>query len=141
MKIVIDTNILISALTKDSISREIIALSGKEFYYPEVSLKEINKHESLILEKTGMDDGQFNSLFDELMKFVKNISDEEVNGNLQEANKIIGEIDSDDVVFIASALSLGGDCFIWSDDNHFQKQNRIKIYTTKEMISELFGSY
>mgnify|MGYP001584670818 CR=1 FL=1 len=141
MKIVVDTNILISALTKDSISREIIALSGKEFYYPEISFKEISKYKNLILERAGMDDEQFDCLFNELMDFVKVVSEEEVKSSLQEAKEIMGEIDPDDVIFIASALSLGLESVIWSDDGHFQKQNKIKVYTTKEIINELFGSY
>ena len=141
MKIVVDTNILISALTKDSISREIIVLSGKEFHYPEISFKEISKYKNLILERAGMDDEQFDGLFNELMEFVKVVSEEEVKSSLQEAKEIMGEIDPDDVIFIASVLSLGENCAIWSDDDHFQKQSKIRVYTTKEMISELFGSY
>jgi len=50
------------------------------------------------------------------------------------AEKIIGDIDKDDVQFIALALAFN--CPIWSDDRHFQKQNKIKVITTKEMIQE-----
>ena len=46
MKIVLDTNILISALIKDSITRKIIFESNSEFYYPETSLHELRKHKN-----------------------------------------------------------------------------------------------
>jgi len=45
----------------------------------------------------------------------------------------MGHIDENDVVFIATALAFN--CSIWSDDKHFQKQNRVKIFKTSEFFS------
>ena len=47
------------------------------------------------------------------------------------AKEIMGKIDKDDVIFIATALAKNA--VIWSDDKHFQKQKEIKIFTTKEI--------
>lgn len=44
----------------------------------------------------------------------------------------MGKIDQDDVIFIASAIAYNA--VIWTDDFHFQKQDKIKILTTKEMM-------
>ena len=40
------------------------------------------------------------------------------------------KIDKEDVIFIATALAYNAT--IWSDDTDFQKQNKIKILTTKK---------
>ena len=40
----------------------------------------------------------------------------------------IGNVDIDDVPFIATSLAFDN-CPIWSDDKHFKGQDRIKIYS------------
>jgi len=50
----------------------------------------------------------------------------------EEANEIMGNIDSDDVLFIATALAFN--CPIWSEDKHFKQQDKVKVFTTKELL-------
>lgn len=126
MKVVIDTNILMSALIKDSTTRKIIVKSNWEFYYPEVSLNEISKYRSLILQKSGMNEEEFTQLFNQLLSRIKIIPEGYTHKKLDKANKILGQIDPKDVVFIATALSIT-DSVIWSDDGHFEKQNEVKV--------------
>lgn len=136
MKIILDTNILISALIKDSITRRIIVDSEWEFYYPETSLHEIRKYKDLILKKSGLTDIEFIKLFNRLFNYIKLIPEEVINLKLEEAYKELGKIDPDDVVFLATALSLDNSV-IWSDDAHFDKQDKVKIIKTKN-IADLF---
>ncbi len=51
MKIVIDTNIIIASLLKDSVIREILTSKQAEFLVPEYAFEEIEKHLSLISKK------------------------------------------------------------------------------------------
>lgn len=44
MRLVIDTGILISALLKDSVTREILLFSLIEFLIPEYAFEEFEKH-------------------------------------------------------------------------------------------------
>ncbi len=44
MRLVIDTSILISALLKDSVTREILFFSSIDFLLPEYAFEEIEKH-------------------------------------------------------------------------------------------------
>jgi predicted nucleic acid-binding protein len=44
--------------------------------------------------------------------------------------------DIDDVPFVACALGCQGS-IIWSDDNDLKRQNRIKVYTTREVLGIL----
>lgn len=57
---------------------------------------------------------------------------EEVKSYWKEAKKIMEHVDEEDIVFIATALSLG-DAVIWSDDRHFEKQEKIEVLKTKHM--------
>ena len=50
MILVIDTNILLASLIRDSTTRKIIVESGWGFYYPEMSFHEVRKYKGLVLE-------------------------------------------------------------------------------------------
>jgi len=133
MKFVIDTNILLSALIRNSTTRKIIIKSGWSFYYPEMSFHEVKRYKELVLEKSGMDEGEYNQLLDVLLKYVTLIPDEQILKNLLEAKSAYAHIDPDDVVFIAAQLSIP-ESIIWSDDRDFDRQNKVKVLKTGEVV-------
>ena len=132
MNIVIDTNIFISALIKDSITRDLIVNSEDNLIFPEFELEEIEKHKQEILEKSGLSETEFESLLSQLLEYVTIIKTEEINNYREQALEIIGQIDENDIIFIATALAF--DALIWSDDKHFKMQDKIKTLTTEDMI-------
>ncbi len=136
MKIILDVNKIISALIKDSLSRKIIKESGLDFYFPAPSFKKIEKYKNYIIEKAGIGEEEFFVLLGRLFLYINLISKEEIAGYWNEAKSVMEKIDFEDVVFIASALCYK-DAVIWSDDKHFDKQNRIKILKTKDMMKFL----
>lgn len=137
MIIIIDVNILLSALIKDSTTRSLILTSGQDFYFPEKSMQKIRKYKQYIKEKSGLSDLEFLKLFHTLMKFIKIIPDEELLEEWDNAKRIMEHIDPEDVTFIAAALSQE-EAIIWSDDRHFEKQNAIITLKTKDVI-DLFN--
>ncbi|MBW2975864.1 PIN domain-containing protein [Candidatus Woesearchaeota archaeon] len=137
MILIIDTNILISALIRDSTTRKIIIESGWEFYYPENSFHEIRKYKNLVLEKSGMTKQEYTKLLNNLLKYITLIPEELVQPKLKEANDLLGKIDPDDAIFLASALSLGNSK-IWSDDPHLEKQSRVRTLKTKHIVKLFF---
>ena len=131
--IVIDTNIFISALIKEGLTRKILTDSKLNFLFPEFEFEELNKNKEEILKKTGINRREFYILFLRLLRYVRVIPTDVIINYREEADEIIGNIDKDDVIFIATALAFS--CFIWSNDKHFQKQNTVKVLTTKDMLS------
>lgn len=132
MKLVIDTNIFISALIKkDGLTREIIINSGHTFLFPEYEFQEIYKYKEEILKKSGYSEIEFIEATSSLLNHMRIIGYEEICNYDDEALEIMSKIDSDDKIFIATALAF--DAYIWSDDEHFKKQSRIKVLTTEEM--------
>jgi len=134
MIIIIDVNVFLSALIKDSTTRFLIINLDQEFYFPEKSLEKIRKYRSYIQKKTELSDIEFLKLFRTLLKFIKIIPNEELLDKWDEAKKIMEHIDPEDVTFIAAALNQE-DAIIWSDDKHFEKQDSIITLKTKDIIN------
>jgi len=132
MIIIIDTNIIISALIKDSVTRRIIITSGLQFYYPELSFQEMQKHKNTILQKSGISENSYNMLLNRLLEYIKLLPTENIMQKLEEAKKIMYHIDPNDVIFISSALNFEGSV-IWSNDKDFDRQKRIPHITTKDL--------
>jgi len=78
MNIVIDTNIFISALIKDGITRDLIINSQDDLLFPEFEFVEIKKHKKEILKKSGLKKEEIDILFQKLLKYVKIIQTEDI---------------------------------------------------------------
>lgn len=132
MKLVIDTNIFISALIKrEGLTRNIMLNSDNYFFFPEYEFQEIYKYKDDILKKSEYSEAEFIVAMAALLNNIHIISYEEIRSSYDEACNIMNSIDSGDTIFIATALAF--DALIWSDDQHFKKQNRIKCLTTEDM--------
>lgn len=138
MLIIVDVNVVLSALIKNSTTRELIVKSEQDFCFPELSLHKIRKYKDLILTKSGLSQTEFSILVNTLFDFIRLIPTEELMSYSEEAKRTMEHIDPEDVLFIAAALSQENGA-IWSDDKHFDKQNRITVLKTKDMV-KLFGS-
>ena len=133
MNIILDVNVILSALIRDSTTRKIMLNSGFDFYFPESSLHKIRKYKDYILEKSGLTEEEYDKLMATLFKYIRLVPTEEIEKNWNKAKKIMGHIDEEDVVFIATALSISNS-IIWSDDRHFEKQDKVKVLKTGAMI-------
>jgi predicted nucleic acid-binding protein len=135
MKIVLDTNILISALMRDSTTRRLIVELDEELLYPELGLKEIQKHKDLILQRSGLSENEFNTVLDTLFEYIGLVPNNAIQGYVERAKAFMLPIDEKDVIFLATSMALE-DTIIWSDDKHFKQQNKAKVKTTKEMLKD-----
>ena len=135
-KIILDTNVIISALIKSGITREIILKDSFEFLTPAYTLTEIYRYKKLICKKSKISFKEFDELVNKLFRYIRVLNPASYFSYLKKASKLIDDVD--DISFIATALALN--CSIWSDDKHFQKQKEIKVFTTKqikELINEI----
>ena len=132
MKILADTNRIIAALIKDSDSRNIIKNSGIVFVTIGLSKDELEKYKDHIKEKSGVTDEEFRLVFNRIMRNASVLRDDFIRPFMQEAKGIMDDIDKKDTPFIAAALATN--LPIWSDDKHFEKQNKVKIFKTKDLV-------
>ena len=136
MNIVIDANILIAALLKDSKMRELIVNSLHKLLVPEVHFQEIEEHKAELLEKSGLNEEEFDILLMKLSNYFTIAKSDSVLSFIEEAENLMGSIDKDDVPVIATSLAYKN-CPIWSDDKHFQQQKKIKVWKTEEIIKTI----
>lgn len=134
MNIIVDVNIILSALIRDSVTRKIILHSPANFYFPEASLQKIRKYQKYLLEKSHLSEEDFHFLLGKLFVSIQILTNEQILEKWNEAKEVMESIDEEDVIFIAAALYVDGS-FVWSEDKHFEKQNKVKVLKTKHMIS------
>jgi predicted nucleic acid-binding protein len=132
MKLVVDANVVISALIADSKTRELIVTLNPELLTPEVVHDEIGDHEALIVEKSGMGVERVRQFINLLFQYIETVPASEFYPYIKEAEEAVGNTDPDDVLYVACALAR--DAGVWSDDSDFDDQDLVPAFTTSEVI-------
>lgn len=142
MKLVVDTNILITYFWSNSVFRSLSTNQDLEFVSPEYALGEINKHQKEILHKAKITIEEFEKMRYDLAVCVEFIPLEEYSSFLKEAKDLIESVEKthhkellEDIDFLA--LALKEKCPVWTNDKLLRVQTKIKIYSTKEIIEAL----
>ena len=135
MRLIVDTNRIIAALIRDSSSRRILLSPKFEFISIRFGEKEVYKYKEEIITKANISAVQFEKLINTFSSKLSTLDDSSIESYMAEAKEIMGKIDTNDTPFIAAALSKN--CGIWSDDAHFQKQNKVKAWKTEELLKLL----
>ena len=136
MRIIIDSNVLFSALIKDSTTRKIILEYAGLFLFPEFIFEEMEKHKRELFRKSGMPENDFNRLLQMLLQKVVIVPNEFLKPYRTEALEIIRDIDPDDVLFMACVLAYPNS-ILWSDDKNLKTQTRVKVLNTQEIMKIL----
>lgn len=132
MTLVVDANVVISALIADSKTRELIVTLETELQTPEVVHDEIGNYEPLIVEKSGMELERVRQFIDLLFQYIETVPAGEFYPYIEEAEGAIGDTDADDVLYLACALAR--DAGMWSDDPDFDEQDLVPVFTTSAVI-------
>jgi predicted nucleic acid-binding protein len=57
----------------------------------------------------------------------------DVQTSLEDAERIMADIDPDDSIFLAAAFAVHCDG-LWTEDLHFQEQSAIRVWRTKDLL-------
>lgn len=131
MKIVLDSNILFSAIIKDSKTRRIILEYEGLFLFPQYIFEEMEEHLDELLRKSKLSKQDFNTLLSIFLRKVAIVPNEVLLPYRQRALDIVKNIDKDDVLFIACALAYS-DSVIWSNDKKLKNQKVVRVLNTDE---------
>ena len=138
MNLVVDANVIVAALIKDSTTRRLLANPALSLYSPDFLFEELTEHEAEISKKAGLDSVEFTSLLDSISKFVKVVNRAVYENYLVESADVVK--DPDDVAYLALALALSG-CGVWSHDKNFLSKSQelftkfsIKVFTTNDLV-------
>lgn len=134
MKLVVDTNILVSFFRENPVNKIISSSksSNLQLFCPEQAIEELKKNKSDILKYSGLNSKQFNEKLSELSRLLTIAPKSSFKKFESQAEKLIH---AKDIPFFALALKL--DCAIWSNEPAFKQQAHIKALSTKDII-ELF---
>ena len=133
MKLVIDANVVISALIADSKTRELIVTLDPDLLTPAFVHDEIENYEDLIVEKSGMKPDRVTQFIKLLFQYIDVVPASEFYPAIESADEAIGDTDPDDVLYLACAIAC--DAAIWSDDSDFDGQDLVETYSTIEVIN------
>lgn len=130
MNLVVDANILFSALIKNSLTARLLFDNSLDLYTPEYILEEFAKHEKEILGKTHRSREEFSEVMHMLKEIITVFPKEYYKEFMAEAEKVCP--DKDDTMYFALAMKLR--CSIWSNDKKLKEQNKIDVYSTQEIL-------
>ncbi len=132
MKIVVDTNVIFSALIAGGKTRDLILLEDLDLMIPEFFYNELKNNKKEIITKTGLTKSEFSTLLNILFEDIDVIPKDEFEDEIPHAKDMMEDVDPDDVPFVA--LALKKDTGIWSDDGHFQQQKVVSVFQTPELL-------
>lgn len=130
MEVVIDANILFSALIKNSLTSDLIFMGRLRLFSPDFMIEEFLKYESLILEKTKRTKPEVIKNLHLLKDIILIVPEEEYEKYIDSAREI--SPDAKDVLYLSLALKLK--CPIWSNDKRLKNQEAIKVYSTSDLL-------
>lgn len=143
MKIVIDTNIIFSAiLTPNGKIGELLLNKPLEVHYisPSSLLEELSSHTKKILRLTGFDETELRQVVFYITRNIEFVNFKSINlDSWERSYHLLIEADHDDIPFLAMALQIDG--FLWTGDKKLIKAlqyNFNKIVTTNMLYSKYF---
>jgi predicted nucleic acid-binding protein len=145
MKIVIDTNIIFSALvnSKSAIMDIIIGANEKcRFYASDYTNIELKNHYEKLKKASKLNDKEMDIAKYELFKYLNFVTLDEITEDYwKEAEKLISDVDVDDIVFVALSIYL--QAYLWTGDkvlyDGLKSKGFDKVLSTTELKQQLFG--
>ena len=141
MKVVVDSNIVFSAILGSRIG-QILTLGSQYFNFYSIDLlkEEILSHDQKILKISGFSSKQFHEAFEIVTSKIKFIDQALISEEqLTTAVELTKDVDENDALFVALTNHL--DAFLWTGDkkleNGLKKRGWDKIIKTDELRKEL----
>lgn len=136
MELVVDANVLLAALLKEAITRELLLDTRLRLYAPEHLISETLRHlktSASLRKRIQLSAKDLEELFYLLTQEIETIPKKEFASQMSEALKIAPH--KEDAPYLA--LALVRNILIWSNDKGIHAQSNVKVYTTKELIFAL----
>jgi len=103
LKLVVDTNIVLKTLIRNSRVRVALLNPEHRSYVPEFAFGEIGRHMDMMVDKSGLSEDEVKIVLTTLSTNMRVLSAEETRKGWIRAEAIIGNIDHTDTAFVAAA--------------------------------------
>lgn len=137
MKLVVDTNIIFSALLKkESKEIELLLREECEFFIPKTLFIELFKHKEKIMQVSKLEEDEILELLYSILEKLEVVDDRNIALKYRkEAYNLTEDIDPTDAIFVALALFLNAK--LWSGDKRLKEglenKGRHMVLTTKNL--------
>ena len=135
MLLVVDANIVVSAILKKSASRSLLFNRLLKLYCPAFVLSELEEHKDEFKKKLNCDEKTFREILRLILSRITLIETGEYVKNLDAARAI--SPDPDDVPYVAMALTMN--CGLWTRDKKLLNLTQVKTVDTRNLIDLLYG--
>ena len=126
MNVIVDTNIIFSALiTRNSNRRKYLFDTKLYLYSPNFLIAEIFKHKERILKTSKLSNEELSELLNKILQRIRFVNEELISiEKFFEAFHLCKNIDEDDTPFVALTLELDGK--LWTKDDELKTELRKK---------------
>lgn len=150
MKLVVDANVVISAIVRDSVARRLLFHPGLVLYSPAYLFDELEEHRQEIMKKAGLDEQGFTKFIDAIGRVITVLPVTAYAAYVEDAKSVLDDVDdlpyaACAIVLSVRSIGLGGsdvvarlleegvdlasakvgdvdECGIWSNDPDFTRQ-------------------
>ncbi|MBI2576406.1 hypothetical protein HYV84_04265 [Candidatus Woesearchaeota archaeon] len=136
MKVVVDSNRLFAALIAEGNTRKILLSPKFSFIAPAFFFAEVDRKKDELALRIGHPEN-VDSLFALLKINILVIPIEHYSSLIPDLEKEVG--DSQDIPYLACCVATGADG-IWTHDKDFLQQERVRIFTNKDLLDCLRNS-
>ena len=134
MLLVVDANVLFSAIIAGGKTCDLIFCEWLQLIAPEFLFTELEEHKDEIIAKSSLSEDDFEEFLNSLKERIDIIPRQQFEGFLPEANRL--SPDPDDTEYFALALRFGA--VLWSNEKRLKKQPKVKVFSTSDLIELLF---
>lgn len=146
MKVIVDTNIVFSAIISDKgkIGELLLNKPGDlQFLSPIFLMEELDKHAMRLMSITGYSEAEYQQIKFFVSRNIEFIDLKRIAKKYWEMSyQLLKDIDEDDVSFLALNLEINGN--LWTGDkkliNGLANKNYSKMITTDALYTKYFGS-
>jgi len=139
MELVVDVNVVLSALVKRGVSFKVFALNRVlrkfKFFAPDFMLSEFAKHRDRVLKESRLREKVFSAIVDLIFSQIEIVPSEAFGNFVPKAMELLK--DEKDVAYVALALAFN--CGIFSGDPDLREIEGIKVYSPRELFEMLLG--
>jgi predicted nucleic acid-binding protein len=136
MKLVIDANIVIAAIIRDSTTRRILFHPLLEMHSPAYLKEELEEHRERLRELADLGKLAFKEVIKTVLGHIMIHDEADYQEHVAAAHRKMRSIDEADSPYLALACAIGADG-IWSNDKHFREQNDIVVFSTRDLLKTI----
>jgi len=133
--VVVDANVLCSALLRDGTTRRLLLYGGLDLHTPGIIWREFERNRAYLLKKSRATVAAFDLLLDALRDLIGEVPLALIGERMGEAEESLGGEDSLDAPYVAAAVALGA--ALWTQDKALRATAPVPVVSTEELVAAL----